>query len=131
MAFGIGGSSFGLRSGASRETLSRLFPFTPPPSNLCLSSALYRRKSPEDDKDDTSAAVNGLALKCRKPELNMKGARIIFTTHVTSLLARKLLRGDQIWFTEKLEDQSSALIPLTEFSSREGRSNRMGLSQTG
>ncbi len=60
------------------------------------------------------------------PELNTKGAQIIFTTHDTSLLDGKVLRRDQIWFTEKLEDQSSVLIPLTEFSPRKGEAIERG-----
>lgn len=35
------------------------------------------------------------------PERNPLGAQLIFTTHDTNLLSSKLLRRDQIWFTEK------------------------------
>jgi len=34
-------------------------------------------------------------------KLNPSGAQLIFTTHDTNLLSSKLLRRDQIWFTEK------------------------------
>lgn len=55
--------------------------------------------------------------------INTKGAQLLFTTHMVSLLDQKLLRRDQIWFVEKtLEtDQfygSSQLHRLTEFSPR-------------
>jgi len=43
------------------------------------------------------------------PVLNKRGAQLIFSTHDTSLLDGRLLRRDQVWLTEKLQDQSSAL----------------------
>jgi AAA15 family ATPase/GTPase len=54
------------------------------------------------------------------PDLNQHGAQLIFTTHDTSLLDGELLRRDQIWLTEKREDQSSELLPLATFSPRKG-----------
>jgi AAA15 family ATPase/GTPase len=53
-------------------------------------------------------------------------AQLIFTTHDTSLLDAKLLRRDQIWLTEKRQDQSSHLIPLTEFSPRKNEALEKG-----
>lgn len=35
------------------------------------------------------------------PGINTKNAQLIFTTHDTHLLSSKMLRRDQIWFTEK------------------------------
>ena len=35
------------------------------------------------------------------PVHNPNGAQLIFTTHDTNLLSSRLLRRDQIWFTEK------------------------------
>jgi AAA15 family ATPase/GTPase len=52
------------------------------------------------------------------PMLNPNGAQLIFTTHDTSLLETANFRRDQIWFTEKGADQSSALTPLSDFSPR-------------
>ena len=60
------------------------------------------------------------------PEQNKSGAQLIFTTHDTSLLESHLLRRDQIWFTEKQENQSSKLIPLSEFSPRKGEALEKG-----
>lgn len=50
--------------------------------------------------------------------LNKAGAQLIFSTHDTSLLDHTLFRRDQVWFTEKDNDQSTRLYPLTDFSPR-------------
>lgn len=50
--------------------------------------------------------------------LNKKGAQLIFSTHGTSLLDHTLFRRDQIWFTEKDNDQATRLYPLSDFSPR-------------
>lgn len=61
------------------------------------------------------------------PELNTKGAQLLFTSHDTSLLdAPNLLRRDQIWFTEKGRDHATTLMPLTEFSPRKGEALERG-----
>jgi ABC-type polar amino acid transport system ATPase subunit len=60
------------------------------------------------------------------PELNRKGAQLIFSTHDTSLLSAHLLRRDQVWLTEKGPEQASSLIPLTTFSIRKGEALEKG-----
>ena len=60
------------------------------------------------------------------PQLNRHGAQLIFSTHDTSLLDSSFLRRDQIWLTEKRQDQSSELVPLTEFSPRKGEALEKG-----
>jgi AAA15 family ATPase/GTPase len=52
------------------------------------------------------------------PATNPKGAQLIFNTHDTNLLSSGLLRRDQIWFTEKKDDGSSQLFPLSDFKPR-------------
>jgi hypothetical protein len=59
------------------------------------------------------------------PELNPKGAQLIFTTHSAALLGTMLgdevLRRDQIWFTEKdPRTAASTLYPLSDFKPRKG-----------
>jgi len=49
---------------------------------------------------------------------NPNGAQLIATTHDTNLLNRKLLRRDQIWFTEKDDKGATALYPLTDIRTR-------------
>lgn len=58
--------------------------------------------------------------------LNRNGAQLIFTTHDTSLLSAHLLRRDQIWLTEKADDQASTLYPLTTFAIRKGEALEKG-----
>ena len=57
---------------------------------------------------------------------NERGAQLIFSTHDTSLLDNRLLRRDQVWLAEKRRDQSSELVPLTEFSPRKGEALEKG-----
>jgi hypothetical protein len=52
------------------------------------------------------------------PEINAKGAQLIFTSHDSSLLEGNLLRRDQVWFVEKGNDLASYLTPLTDYSAR-------------
>jgi uncharacterized protein len=63
------------------------------------------------------------------PELNTKGAQLIFNTHDINLLNTKLLRRDQIWFTEKQSDGSSQLYPLTDFKPKLGENIESGYLQ--
>jgi hypothetical protein len=52
------------------------------------------------------------------PASNPKGAQLIFNTHSANLLASGVLRRDQIWFTEKGNDATSHLYPLSDFKPR-------------
>ncbi|MFJ2608690.1 ATP/GTP-binding protein [Streptomyces sp. NPDC091279] len=61
----------------------------------------------------------------QNPELNPRGAQLVFTTHSASLLGTMLgeevLRRDQIWFVEKKpETGASELFPLSDFKPRKG-----------
>jgi len=53
-----------------------------------------------------------------RPSSNPNGAQLIFNTHDTNLLSSGVLRRDQIWFTEKGQDASSHLFPLSDFKPR-------------
>ncbi len=55
-------------------------------------------------------------------ETNPNGAQLIFTTHDTNLLSRKLLRRDQIWFTEKMPHGATDLYSLADFEVNEEQS---------
>jgi len=48
--------------------------------------------------------------------INKHNAQLIFTTHSTEILDKKLLRRDQIWFVEKDEYGKSELFSLSDFS---------------
>lgn len=56
----------------------------------------------------------------QSPEINSQGAQLVFTTHDVSLLDSHKMRRDQIWFTEKDNDQITHLFPLLDFSPRKG-----------
>ncbi|MCU0428108.1 MAG: ATP-binding protein, partial [Candidatus Kapabacteria bacterium] len=58
------------------------------------------------------------------PEANPNGAQLIFTTHDTNLLSRKLLRRDQIWFTEKMPHGATDLYSLADFEVNEQQSTQ-------
>lgn len=82
------------------------------------------------DELDTSLhtlLVRELVCLFHKPDLNVSGAQLIFTTHDTSLLdAPNLFRRDQIWFVEKDQDQASSLVALSEFSPRKNEALERG-----
>ena len=54
------------------------------------------------------------------PEVNKKGAQLIFATHDTNLLNTKTFRRDQIWFTEKNKTAATDLYSLVEFKDVNG-----------
>lgn len=82
------------------------------------------------DELDTSLhtlLVRELVRLFQRPEINIGGAQLIFTTHDTSLLdAPELFRRDQVWFFEKNRDQTSALVCLSEFSPRKNEALERG-----
>lgn len=47
------------------------------------------------------------------PQTNPRGAQLIFTSHDTSLL--NALNRDEVWFTNKQEDNATRLVALAEF----------------
>jgi uncharacterized protein len=70
--------------------------------------------------------VRQIVRTFQDPALNNGGAQLFFTTHDTTLLDRTLLRRDQIWLAEKTAEQSSILVPLSEFSPRKGEALEKG-----
>ena len=69
------------------------------------------------------ALVRFLVERFHDPELNAKGAQLVFTTHETSILNQDILRRDQIWFCERNSRQETSLFPLTDFRPRRGVEN--------
>lgn len=57
-------------------------------------------------------------------ETNPKNAQLIFTTHDTNLLSTKMMRRDQIWFTEKNETEQTDLYCLTDIVFPDGTKPR-------
>ena len=60
---------------------------------------------------------------------NPKGAQLIATTHDTNLLRSRVLRRDQVWFTEKDKDGATNLYPLTDIRTRKGDNIERGYLQ--
>jgi AAA15 family ATPase/GTPase len=73
------------------------------------------------DEIDTSLhpiLVASLINRFHSDAANPQHAQLIFTTHNTSILTKRLFRRDQIWFIEKKQDNSSKVYPLSDFSPR-------------
>jgi uncharacterized protein len=74
-----------------------------------------------------------LALKIlemfNNPATNRNNAQLIFNTHDTNLLDSRILRRDQIWFTEKGADGATRLFPLTDFRARKYENLERGYLQ--
>ncbi|CAC9628580.1 hypothetical protein [uncultured Gammaproteobacteria bacterium] len=66
--------------------------------------------------------VEHLVQMFHNPDINKKGAQLIFVTHETSLLNQEIFRRDQVWFCEK-EDNATELFSLADFSVRKGAEN--------
>ncbi len=58
------------------------------------------------------------------PATNPHNAQLIFTTHDTHLLSTKMLRRDQIWFTEKNRSEQTDLYCLTDIVLPDGTKPR-------
>jgi hypothetical protein len=63
------------------------------------------------------------------PATNPNNAQLIFNTHDTNLLDTRILRRDQIWFTEKGDDGATRLFPLTDFRARKYENLERGYLQ--
>ncbi len=64
--------------------------------------------------------VRNFLLTFLNPEINIKHAQLIFTTHDTWQLSNQLLRRDEVWFTEKDEQGISKLYSLADFVDESG-----------
>lgn len=63
--------------------------------------------------------VEYLVKLFNSPLTNPFNAQLIFTTHETSILKQNVFRRDQIWFSEKFNNETS-IYPLTDFVVRKG-----------
>ena len=59
-----------------------------------------------------------------KSETNPHNAQLIFTTHDTHLLSKKILRRDQVWFTEKDAKEQTDLYSLIDIILPDGTKPR-------
>lgn len=63
------------------------------------------------------------------PQINKNNAQLIFSTHDTNLLDQDLFRRDQIWFTQKEDDNSTDLYSLDDFPVRKDAAIEKGYLQ--
>lgn len=64
--------------------------------------------------------VRNILIKFIDPGKNPKGAQLVYTSHDAWQLGIRLLRRDEIWFTEKDEDGVSSLYSLADFEDEDG-----------
>ncbi len=68
------------------------------------------------------ALVAQLVRLFQEPHTNPRRAQLIFNSHDTTILSQvdgeRLVGRDQTWFTEKLDDGSTRLYPLTDLAPR-------------
>ncbi len=64
--------------------------------------------------------VRNFLLTFLNPNINQNHAQLVFTTHDTWQLSNRLLRRDEIWFTEKDERGVSTLYSLADFIDEDG-----------
>lgn len=64
--------------------------------------------------------VRNFILTFLNPEINTNHAQLVFTTHDTWQLSNRLLRRDEIWFTEKDDRGVSTLYSLADFVDEDG-----------
>ncbi len=70
--------------------------------------------------DELSAALHPLLVRALITQFHREGVKgqIVFTTHDTSMLDRRYLRRDQVWFVDKNGSGSSELYSLADFKLR-------------
>jgi uncharacterized protein len=64
-------------------------------------------------------AIKFLVNLFHDPKINKNSAQLIFTSHETSIMANNFIHQDQIWLTEKDEDEQSILTPLSDYKVRD------------
>ena len=62
-------------------------------------------------------------------DTNRNNGQLVFSTHNTSVLDRKIMRRDQIWFMEKDKENASILYPLSDFRPRKHEALEKGYLQ--
>lgn len=84
-----------------------------------------------DELDSSLHPLLGLEIVrlFNEPKANAQSSQLIFNTHDTNLLDCRVLRRDQIWFTEKDNEGATHLYPLTDFHARKDENFERGYLQ--
>lgn len=64
-----------------------------------------------------------------EPKRNPRNAQLIFNSHDTNLLDERVLRRDEVWFTEKDRSGGTHLYPLSNFAPRKSENLERGYLQ--
>ncbi len=83
----------------------------------------------EIDASLHTQACEALIAMFDNPQINSNNAQLIATTHDTNLMKSKLMRRDQIWFTEKDDSGATHLYPLSDIRTRQGDNFERGYLQ--
>lgn len=83
--------------------------------------------------DELDSKLHPLLLKYiislfSDPEINKKGAQLVFTSHDLSTMNSDIFRRDEIWFVAKGENQATKMYSLVEFKSEGGKTERKDAS---
>lgn len=81
----------------------------------------------EIEKELHPMLVNFVIAKFQSKITNKKGAQLIFTTHNTELMNMELLRKDQLYFADKIQEEgTSELYSISEFGTKTSENIRKG-----
>ena len=74
--------------------------------------------------DELHNSLHPLALKFmvglfHDPKFNTGNAQLIFTSHETSVMAKRFMHQDQVWFLELGKAENSLLFPLSDYKVRD------------
>jgi AAA15 family ATPase/GTPase len=72
------------------------------------------------DEFDSSLHPEIVAKLVEEQSNNPNNSQLIFTTHDTHLMSKKILRRDQVWFVERTRQGSSRMTSLYEYTGSEG-----------
>lgn len=112
----VGGQSFNLPFTSESLGTQRLFSLSGPILGVLRMGAVAIVDELESSLHPL--LVQRLIEMFHDPEVNTKGAQLVFTTHNTLLLDQSMFRRDQFWLVEKDTSEASRLVPLLDFQIR-------------
>ncbi len=116
----IGGRSYGLDLSLESEGTKKLFCMAGPFLDTLIRGAILVI-------DELDARLHPILVKQLVQMFhreNKNNAQLIFATHDTNLLSPELFRRDQVWFTEKNNNEATELYSLAEYKLDEGKKVR-------
>ncbi len=68
----------------------------------------------EIDSNFHPSLLHKMLLMFNDPKINKQNSQLLFTSHDTSLMSPSIMRRDQFYFTEKIEDNATELYSLSD-----------------